>query len=105
MKHLSVIFQTKPPFMEIFQPAMLDYQSVNPIKSHETTIFLWFSYGSPMVFSCLMTPEAIHKSAVSGTPPPVMVETAKAEKNKMPKGLSCIWQRGILRLNVRSTQF
>ena len=24
---------------------MLDYQRVNPIKSHETTIFLWVSYG------------------------------------------------------------
>ena len=24
------------------------YQRVNPIKSHKTTIFLWFSYGFPM---------------------------------------------------------
>ena len=23
---------------------MLNYQKVNPIKPHETTIFLWFSY-------------------------------------------------------------
>ena len=34
--------------------AMLVYQRLNiplnPIKSHKTTIFLWFSYGFPMVF-------------------------------------------------------
>ena len=24
---------------------MLVYQMINPIQSHETTIFLWFSYG------------------------------------------------------------
>ena len=26
---------------------MLSYQKANPIKSHKTTIFLWFSYGFP----------------------------------------------------------
>ena len=33
--------------------AMLNNQRVNPIKSHKTIIFLWFSYGFPMVFLCV----------------------------------------------------
>ena len=28
---------------------MLNSQRVNPIKSHNTTTFLWFSYGKPLV--------------------------------------------------------
>ena len=35
---------------------MLVYQRVHPIKSHWTTIFLWFSYGFPMVFLWLWSP-------------------------------------------------
>ena len=31
-----------------FSKAMFIYQRVNPIKSHSTTIFLWFSYGFRM---------------------------------------------------------
>ena len=30
--------------------AMVSYQRVNPIKSPQTTIFLWFSYGFTLVF-------------------------------------------------------
>ena len=43
-----------------FPIVLFNYQRVNPIKSHETTIkppffngFLWFSYGFPMVFQRL----------------------------------------------------
>ena len=36
--------------MLIFHSYVAVYQKVNPIKSHEITIFLWFSYGFPMVF-------------------------------------------------------
>ena len=34
----------------IFNSKVSVYQRVNPIKSHETSIFLWFSYGFLMVF-------------------------------------------------------
>ena len=36
----------------MFQHAMFDYPMVNPIKSHETTIFLWFSNGFPLKSPC-----------------------------------------------------
>ena len=38
-----------PLNMVIFQFVILNYQRVSSIKSHKTTIFLWFSYGFPMV--------------------------------------------------------
>ena len=34
----------------IFHSYVSHNQRVNPIKSHSTTIFLWFFYGFPMVF-------------------------------------------------------
>ena len=33
------------------------YQRVNPLNSHQTTIFLWFSYGFPIVFGDLHFPK------------------------------------------------
>ena len=36
--------------MVIFHSYVGHYQRLNPMKSHETTIFLWFSYGFPLVW-------------------------------------------------------
>ena len=33
--------------MVIFNSHVSHYQRENPIRSHKTTIFLWFSYGNP----------------------------------------------------------
>ena len=48
--------------------AMLNYQRVYPIKSHKTTIFLWFSYGLPMVKlpEGMFTKRIAHKNGFSG---------------------------------------
>ena len=35
--------------MVIFHSYVTNYQRVYPIEFHETTIFLWFSYGFPMI--------------------------------------------------------
>ena len=43
-------YGSSPCSMAIFSSYVSPYQRVNPIKSHETTIFLWSSYGFPMVF-------------------------------------------------------
>ena len=48
--HFPWIKHDKLPFSIV----RLIYQRVDPIKSHETTIFLWFSYGFPMVFLMLV---------------------------------------------------
>ena len=39
--------------MAMFNSYVSHYHKVYPIKSHETTIFLWFSYDFPMVFQWL----------------------------------------------------
>ena len=41
------MFNGKIHYKWQFSIVMLDYQRVNPIKSNETTIFLWFSCGFP----------------------------------------------------------
>ena len=35
-------------FVAMFNSHVSHYQKVNPKQSHESTIFLWFSYGFPM---------------------------------------------------------
>ena len=47
---IKVMFQSPPTIYGGFSMAMLVNQRIKPIKSHETTIFLWFSHGFPMVF-------------------------------------------------------
>ena len=53
----------------IYSMAMLKNQRVyqyiplNPIKSHKTTIFLWFSYGFPMAIFGAFLPWATHRRA------------------------------------------
>ena len=42
------------------------YIPLNPIKSHETTIFLWFSYGFPMVSAARHVPKAFRDPADDG---------------------------------------
>ena len=53
--------------MVIFHSYVTNYQRVNPMKSHETTIFLWFSYGFPTMDIAFITPscpgEASHATA------------------------------------------
>ena len=44
-KNISVMFQSPPT-----RSWYLIIEAIHPIKSHETIIFLWFSYGFPMVF-------------------------------------------------------
>ena len=47
---ITMLFMGKSTiFMAIFNSYVTNYQRVYPIKSHKTTIFLWFSYSFPMV--------------------------------------------------------
>ena len=50
--------------MAIFNGYVTNYQRVNLIKSHETTIFLWLSYGLPMFIQ-----KKISMLSSSRTPP------------------------------------
>ena len=48
--HHAINGKTHELPMVIFNSYVGHDQRVNPIKSHETTVFPWFSYGFPLVF-------------------------------------------------------